>query len=326
MAGTNQPSNASAPAAGGQQGQVATQQPSQNNAIMKRMQEETVNNVLERVTAMQDAGELILPHDYNVGNALKSAWLYLQTIADKQGTKAIDKCTKESICNCLLEMCIKGEHPQQHCYFIPCGTSLEFWERYTGKYMRAKRDTDIKSVNAQVIYDKDVFTYTVDENGQYQFVSHQTDMANIDISKIKGAYAVVINKDDSRHLEVMTIDQIRKAWGQGAAKGNSGAHVNFTDQMCKKTIIARACKIALDSTSDQDTDDSMTPPDPSEAIREQAQEQHQLPKGTTSGDDLLNNADFEEVKEGGNKPESAAAPAPEPQPHAAGRPKRECPV
>jgi len=162
----------------------------------------------------------------------------------------------------------------------------------------------------------------VDENGQYQFVSHETNIGNIDITKIKGAYAVVVNKDDSRHLEVMTIDQIKKAWGQGAAKGNSGAHVNFTDQMCKKTIIARACKIALDSTSDQETDDSMTPPDPSEAVREQAQ--HALPKGTASGDDLLNNADFEEVNEGGDNGTGTAEPAPEPQP--AAKPKRECPV
>ncbi len=41
------------------------------------------------------------------------------------------------------------------------------------------------------------------------------------------------------------MDQIRKSWQQGAAKGNSGAHNNFTDQMCKKTVISRACKIAL---------------------------------------------------------------------------------
>lgn len=308
-----------APAGAGQaQGAVQTQAPSQNNALMKRMQEETVSNVLDRVQTMQAAGELVLPKDYNAGNALKSAWLYLQTIADKNGVKAIDKCTKESICNCLLEMVIKGEHPKQHCYFIPCGQSLEFWERYTGRYMRAKRDTEIQTVNAQVIYDGDVFTYTVDENGQYQFVSHQTDMANIDLTKIKGAYAVVINRDGSRHLEVMTLDQIRKAWGQGAARGNSGAHVNFTDQMCKKTIISRACKIALDSTSDNNDEDRMTPPDESEAEREQAQ--HQLPAGTTSGQNFEAAAEYEEVND--NAQSHLAEPAPQPA-----APKgRECPI
>ena len=316
----NQPAAPAAP-----QGQVATQPASQNNALMKRMQEETVNNVLERVNAMEQAGELVLPKDYNVGNALKSAWLYLQTIQDKQGNKAIDKCTKESICNCLLEMVIKGEHPRQHCYFIPCGTSLEFWERYTGKYMRAKRDTEVKSVNPQVIYEGDEFIYTVDENGQYQFVSHKTDIGNIDITKIKGAYAVVINKDESRHLEVMTIDQIRKAWGQGAAKGNSGAHLNFTDQMAKKSVIARACKIALDSASDNENDendDRMTPPDGSEAERNDAQ--RRLPAGTGSGDALVQDADFEQVVDDpGTAGTNAGAGAGE---GTGAKPKRECPV
>ena len=123
----NNTNQQAAPTAGAPQpGAVQVQAPSQNSTLMKRMQEETVTNVLDRVNAMQEAGELVLPRDYNAGNALKSAWLYLQTIADRQGVKAIDKCTKESICNCLLEMVIKGEHPKQHCYFIPCGNSLEF--------------------------------------------------------------------------------------------------------------------------------------------------------------------------------------------------------
>lgn len=261
--------NGAAPAAG-TQAPVATQKASENNGLMKRMQEETCTSVLNRINAMQTSGELKLPEGYNVGNALKSAWLYLQTIETKDKQKAIDFCTTNSICNCLLQMAIKGEYPMQHCYFIPCGKSLEYWERYTGRLMRAKRDAGVANVNPQVIYDGDSFVYTVDENGEYQLVKHETELGNIDIAKIKGAYAVVIMKDGSRHLEIMTIDQIRKAWGQGAAKGNSGAHVNFTDQMAKKTVIGRACKIIVDSAEDGD-DFSMTPPSAEAARRDDAQ-------------------------------------------------------
>ncbi len=286
--------------------QAPTQLPSQSNTVMKRMQEETVNHILERVNVMEQAGELRLPEGYNAGNALRSAWLYLQTIETRTKQKAIDVCTKESICECLMQMCIKGEHPMQHCYFIPCGNSLEYWERYTGKYMRAKRDTEVARVNAQVVYEGDEFTYTVDEDGQYQFVSHKTSIENIDIAKIKSAYAVVINKDGSRHLEIMTIEQIKKAWGQGAARGQSGAHTNFTDQMCKKTIIARACKIALDSTSDNEGEDlHMTPPDSAEAQREAANmlpaDNGQQPKQITASakaDSFEVNAQYEEVASG----------------------------
>lgn len=265
----------------GGQPQQGTQQPqtqmvSQNPTALKKFGEETISSTLERINAMKGSGELVLPDGYNAGNALKSAWLYLQTIENGRGLKAIDTCTQSSICNCLLEMCIRGEHPKKHCYFIPCGNSLEFWERYTGKLMRAKRDSDIADIYPQVVYEGDEFVYTVDELGRYQLVSHKTNIDNIDISKIKSAYAVVVRKNGDRFLEIMTMEQIRKAWEQGATKGNSKAHNNFGDQMCKRTIISRACKVSLDSSPDgwnnngvDDGDDnfSMLPPDVSEAER-----------------------------------------------------------
>ena len=257
-----------------QQNTAPVQLPSQSNTALKEMQEKTVNAVMKQVEELQQTGGLVLPKDYNVNNALKSAWIYIQTIETRTKQKAIDVCTKLSICNCLLEMVIRGQHPKKHCYFIPCGNSLEYWERYTGKLLRAKRDTKIQEVVAQIVYEGDKFIYTVDENGYYQLVSHETAIENINPDKIKAAYAVVIFKDGSKHLEIMTIDQIRKSWQQGAARGTSGAHQNFTDQMCKKTVIARACKIELDSATDGEEEElSMTPPSAAEATRDAAQQQ-----------------------------------------------------
>lgn len=257
-----------------QQSTAPVQLPSQSNTALKEMQEKTVNAVMKQVEELQQTGGLVLPKDYNVNNALKSAWIYIQTIETRTKQKAIDVCTKLSICNCLLEMVIRGQHPKKHCYFIPCGNSLEYWERYTGKVLRAKRDTKIQDVVAQIVYEGDKFVYTVDENGYYQLVSHETAIENINPDKIKAAYVVVIYKDGSKHLEVMTMEQIRKSWQQGAARGTSGAHQNFTDQMCKKTVIARACKIELDSTTDGEEEDlSMTPPSAAEATRDAAQQQ-----------------------------------------------------
>ena len=254
---------------GGQQPQ--TQLTSQNATALKRMQEETTQQIMERVTGWQETGEVVLPKGYNVGNAIKLAWLYLQTVENLQHQKAIDYCTKDSICNALLNMVINGEYPQKHCYFIMYGNRLEWQERYLGKLMRAKRDTEIGKVNAQVIYEGDEFVYTIDENGEKQLVKHVPNLANIDNTKILAAYAVVINKDGTRHIEVMTRTQIQKAWEQGAMKGKSGAHTNFTDQMCMKTVIQRACKIALDSTADPGDDDDPNHYDEATAEREAAQ-------------------------------------------------------
>lgn len=279
------------PQQGGQQPQ--TQLTSQNATALKRMQEETTQQIMERVTGWQETGEVVLPKGYHVGNAIKLAWLYLQTVENLQHQKAIDYCTKDSICNALLNMVINGEYPQKHCYFIMYGNRLEWQERYLGKLMRAKRDTEIGKVNAQVIYEGDEFVYTIDENGEKQLVKHVPNLANIDNTKILAAYAVVINKDGTRHIEVMTKTQIQKAWEQGAMKGKSGAHTNFTDQMCMKTVIQRACKIALDSTADPGDDDDPNHYDEATAEREAAQGRQAI------------DAEAVEVKD-----EQVAAPAP----------------
>jgi recombination protein RecT len=293
------------------------------------MQEETTQQILDKVNCWQETGELILPKDYKVGNAIKLAWLYLQTMEDRSHRKAIDVCTKDSICNALLDMVLHGEYPKKHCYFIVYGDRLEWNERYLGKYMRAKRDTEIEAVYPQVVYQGDEFVYTIDELGQYQLVKHVPNLDNLDITKIKAAYAIVVNKDKTRHMEIMTLDQIKKSWMQGAAKGTSGAHTNFTDQMCKKTVMARACKIALDSQADFADDDDDNRRDEATAERDAAQhrqeaeaeavelhDDEQAPKGIEA---KTNYIDMNE-----NQPEAEAIPAGSgEQPAASGR---ACPI
>lgn len=307
--------------------QPQTQLTSQNQTALKRMQEETTQQILDKVNCWQETGELILPKDYKVGNAIKLAWLYLQTVEDRSHRKAIDVCTKDSICNALLDMVLHGEYPKKHCYFIVYGDRLEWNERYLGKYMRAKRDTEIEAVYPQVVYQGDEFVYTIDELGQYQLVKHVPNLDNLDITKIKAAYAIVVNKDKTRHMEIMTLDQIKKSWMQGAAKGTSGAHTNFTDQMCKKTVMARACKIALDSQADFADDDNRR--DEATAERDAAQhrqvaeaeavelhDDEQAPKGIEA---KTNYIDMNE-----NQPEAETIPAGSgEQPAASGR---ACPI
>lgn len=316
---------------GGQQPQ--TQLTSQNATALKRMQEETTQQIMERVTGWQETGEVVLPKGYHVGNAIKLAWLYLQTVENLQHQKAIDFCTKDSICNALLNMVINGEYPQKHCYFIMYGNRLEWQERYLGKLMRAKRDTEIGKVNAQVIYEGDEFVYTIDENGEKQLVKHVPNLANIDNTKILAAYAVVINKDGTRHIEVMTRTQIQKAWEQGAMKGKSGAHTNFTDQMCMKTVIQRACKIALDSTADPGDDDDPNHYDEATAEREAAQGRQAIDAETVEVKDeqvaapapkgLEANASYIDMS---NTQQPAAEPAPAANANAGTGASRACPL
>jgi recombination protein RecT len=303
---------------------VATQPASQNATALKKKQEDVSTQVLDRVSEMEQAGALVLPKGYHAGNALKSAWLYLQNIEDRNHNKAIDTCTKASIANVLLEMVIRGEHPMKHCYFIPYGNQLTFMEKYTGKLMRSKRDTEIAEVNANVVREGEEFVYTVDKKGLLQLVSHKPTFQTMG-KPIVGAYAVVVNKDGSTHLEVMTMDMIQKAWNQGGfgdKDRQTGAHKNFTDQMCKKTVIARACKVALESSSDRDEDNEedlgFVPMQPQQQEIESKSQPH--PKTIEHHDTFEESASYEEVREAEpNYPEIN-----ETKPQA--EHKRECPI
>lgn len=264
--------------------QVAAPAQQQVTELQKK-QKNISDSVLERVSAMEQAGQLVLPQGYHVGNAVRMAWLYLQEVKSKDYKPALEVCTTNSIANCLLEMIIKGlSIAKKQCYFIVAGNQLTFWEDYRGKLMRTKRDTDIADVHAQVVYEGDEFVYTIDELGQYQLVSHKTKLENMDIAKITAAYAIVVRKDGSKYMELMSMAMVKKSWMQGAAKGNSGAHNNFTDQMCKKTVISRACKVALGSSEDE-----LPESDPAAMERAQAQKPAQQQP--------VVDADFEEVKD-----------------------------
>ena len=223
----------------------------QDALALRKVQEETVNLVLSRINDFQKDGQLTLPKDYAPENALKSAWFVLQETKDKQGNFALDKCSNESVVNALFEMVVKGLNPmKKQCAFIMYYDKLNMVMEYHGTIALAKRYGGIsKTPAANVVYEGDEFEYTFNTNtGVIEILKHETQLENIDITKIRGAYAVLTLDDDSKHIEVMSIAQIRKAWDQGAMKGNSPAHKNFTDQMCKKTVISRACKLFISSS------------------------------------------------------------------------------
>lgn len=209
--------------------------------------------VLSRIEQFQKDGSIILPKNYSVENHMKSAWLALQEVEDKEHHKALQICTKESIANSLLDMVLQGlSVSKKQGYFIVYGNMLIFQRSYFGTIALAKRTGGIVSEPvANVIYDGDDFQYEIDpKTAKVAIVKHTQKLENIDNSKIKGAYALVTLADGTTQVTIMSMQQIRAAWGQGATKGNSPAHKNFAEEMAKKTVIGRACKAIINSSND----------------------------------------------------------------------------
>jgi len=209
--------------------------------------------VQKSVMSMEEKGELNLPDDYSASNALKSAFLQLQETVDKNKKPALDVATQPSIYNALLEMVTLGLTPaKDQGYFIVRGNQLTFQRSYFGNMALAKRLAGAVDVVAQVIFEDDKFTYDI-KGGRLVNIKHEQEWQNRS-GKITGAYAT-LSFDDGRPdwTEVMTMDQIKQAWGQGYTykeDKNYGTHHDFEEEMCKKTVINRATKKYIKSSSD----------------------------------------------------------------------------
>ena len=208
--------------------------------------------VTTRIQSLVSTGELKIPSDYSAENAMKSAYLHLVELKDKNGKPVLEVCTRESIANSLMRMVVQGLNvAKNQCYFIPYGDQLNFQRSYQGSIALAKRVGGVKQINPVIIYDNDEFDFEIDVmTGTKRITKHVQKFENIDNGKIKGAYAVRVNNDGTISTEIMTIAEIEQAWQQGANKGNSPAHKNFRQEMAKKTVISRSCKEPIATSSD----------------------------------------------------------------------------
>lgn len=226
-------------------------------ALVKK---DTVDVVATKVKEFQENGELHFPASYSPENAMKSAWLILQTIKTGKndgGRPALEVCTKDSIANSLLDMVVQGLSPsKKQGYFIVYGNQLTFQRSYFGTMAVTKRVTGAKAIDAAVIYEGDEVNYEM-LNGRVQNLTHKQKFGNIDKEKVIGAYCTITLPDDEYYHEIMTIEEIRQAWSKAqfwgkdqAVEKKGSTHDEFKQEMAKKTVINRACKKFLNSSDD----------------------------------------------------------------------------
>ena len=195
---------------------------------------------------------LSFPADYNPTNALMGAYLIMKETYDKNGKCILESCSQASIANSLMDMATLGLNAsKKQGYFIAYGGKCQFQKSYFGNITLARRN-GLKTINAEIIYDGDTFKYHI-ENGMKVIDVHEQDFMNIDNDKILGAYAVAVMDDGRKVVEVMNINQLKKAWNQrmgGLKEDASSTHMKFKDQMAKKTVINRLCKLIGNTSTD----------------------------------------------------------------------------
>ena len=217
------------------------------NLVLPKNFTDVVLNTINDNTA---SGQLVLPEDYVVGNALKSAYLTLQGTKDKNYKSAMEVCTQKSIANALLDMVVMGLNPaKKQCYFIVRGTELTMMPSYFGNQTALKRLPSVNDVYANVIYEGDTIEI---ENvaGRDVLKSHTTSFANRD-NPIMGAYAVIEKANGEKVYTFMTKKEIDACWDKSSSKDRT-VHKEFASEMAKRTVINRACKYYVNTSTDAD--------------------------------------------------------------------------
>ncbi len=220
---------------------------------IKEVKEDVVDKVREKVQRLEEEGDLNLPPNYAVGNALKQAFLKLQETEDSNGKPVVKSCSKTSLYNALLDTVVQGLNPgKDQVYYIAYGSTVTAQKSVFGNIALAERAANVEEVHANVIYeDDDVEIKT--ERGRQEVVSHGQDFGNMDNDQIAGVYAVVIFEDSRPDkYEIMTLDELKNAWKMGKVyrKDGDNPHNNFTKEMAKKTVINRALKPLIKASND----------------------------------------------------------------------------
>lgn len=233
-------------------------QPNTNKQVA--MREEHIGSVMKKVNALAGRGELDIPPNYSVGNALNAAWLILQDVVDKDKQPALQVCTKESIGYSLLKMTIQGLNPaKDQCYFVVYGNKLALQRSYFGTVAVLKRvDPRVEDVVTEVVYQGDKLKYKL-VRGKKIITDHEQSLENINDDKVSAAYCTVYDHDGIELASnIMTMAELIQSWKQsrsypvaddGKLKSSS-THAKFTGQMAKKTVLNRTCKMLISSSDD----------------------------------------------------------------------------
>lgn len=228
---------------------VQTQAPTNKGVAVEK---DMSASVLKRVEEMRANGELQLPNNYSAPNALRAAWLQISNMTDKQGGSVLAMVAPASVANTLMKMVKQGLNPDKgQCYFIKYGKDLTLLRSYQGASVVAKRNGMI-GITGTIVYQNDEFEVEV-KLGRTIITKHVQKFENIDDAKIIGAYATATMEDGSVIVELMNMNQIKKAWAQGQGEGN--VHRNFPGEMCKKTVINRLTKGIINSSDDADLEE-----------------------------------------------------------------------
>ena len=156
------------------------------------------------------------------------------------------ECTPQSLALCVITASELGLEPNMigHAYLVPYRnnktgkTDAQLILGYKGLIDLARRSGALSTISVACVHERDKFEY---ELGLEPRLKHRPYMDG-ERGNVTLVYAVARLKDGGYQFEVMSraeIEQVRKK----SKAGSSGPWVEHWDEMAKKTVLRRLCKL-----------------------------------------------------------------------------------
>jgi recombination protein RecT len=164
-----------------------------------------------------------------------------------QRTPKLLECTPNSLFGAVVQASQLGLEPDGalgHAYLIPYWNGkkkcfeVQFMPGYKGLLDLARRSREISTIEARVVHANDAFRYRF---GLSPILEH-TPITTGESGSATHVYAVVHLKDGGAQFDVMSREDVEKIRARAQAK-DSGPWVTDWDEMAKKTILRRLCKL-----------------------------------------------------------------------------------
>lgn len=209
--------------------------------VSKRDQMETVRDLLKQYQPQLTAALPI----HKKRDAERMARIVLTEIARNP---RLLECSPQSLMGAILQAAAFGLEPgiMGDCWLIPYHnrkkntTDCQFQLGYKGLLKLCRRSGEIGSVQARVVHEKDTFEYAFGLKPKLEHVPSASEEAG----EVRYIYAVIHLKDGTAMFDVWTkgqIDAHRKRYSQSP---DSGPWMTAWDEMAKKTVLLRVCKLA----------------------------------------------------------------------------------
>lgn len=169
------------------------------------------------------------------------------TLTCMQRTPTLFDCTQHSLAGAVMTCSQLGLEPDPitgQAYLIPFRngrngtTECQLIIGYKGLVTLARNSGQVSTIQAVAVHEKDCFSY---ELGLEPTIKHKpSEEANP--GEMTHVYAVCRLKDGGVQFEVMNKAQVDAIRSKSRA-GNSGPWVDHHEEMAKKTVLRRLCKL-----------------------------------------------------------------------------------